>query len=183
MLETKGTLNDDRFERLNALEFVWSPNQMRWNMMVNHLKDFTRVHGRVSVPDKYVTADGSQLGWWARTQRSARNFTSKNKYLTPQRIAQLDAAGFIWGSAFEEQWNIMFNRLKQFKQQYGHFSVPKSFKGDDNNGCHLGSWVALQRQKRNTMDTLSLKRKEKLNSIGFSWDPTNDSNKKPRLQY
>eukprot|EP00978_Attheya_sp_CCMP212_P048868 scaffold586586_cov114-Attheya_sp.AAC.1 len=26
ILKTHGTLNDDRFERLNALEFVWSPN-------------------------------------------------------------------------------------------------------------------------------------------------------------
>jgi hypothetical protein len=183
MLETNGTLNDDRFERLNALEFVWSPNQMRWNMMVNHLKEFTRVHGRVSVPDKYITADGAQLGWWARTQKSARNGTSKNNHLTPQRIAQLDAAGFVWGSALDEQWNTMFNRLKQFKQQYGHCGVPRSFKGDDDNGCHLGSWAALQRQKRNTMDTLSLERKEKLDSIGFLWDPKNDSYKKPRLEY
>eukprot|EP00978_Attheya_sp_CCMP212_P048869 scaffold586586_cov114-Attheya_sp.AAC.2 len=160
---------------------------MRWNTMVHHLKEFTRVYGRVSVPDKYVTTDGAQLGWWARTQETARNDSGKNNHLTPQRIAQLDAAGFVWGSAFEEQWNIMFNRLKQFKQQYGHCGVPRSFKGDYDNACHLGSWAALQRQKRNIMDTLSLERKEKLDSIGFLWDPLNDSYKqgykKPRLQY
>jgi hypothetical protein len=183
MLETSGTLNDDRFERLNALGFVWSPNQTRWNIMVSHLKEFTRIHGHVSVPDKYVTTDGSQLGWWARTQRSARNGSSKNTHLTPQRIAQLDAAGFIWGSSLEEQWNVKFNSLKQFKLQHGHCDVPRSFKGDAHDGCHLGNWVTLQRQKRNTMDTLSLEREAKLESIGFSWGPMNDSYKKPRLQY
>jgi hypothetical protein len=186
MLQAKnGKLSANRVERLNELEFVWNSNEMRWTTMINHLKEFTRVHGRVRVPDKYVTADGVQLGWWARTQKSTRNGKSKNKHLlTPERIAELDAAGFVWASALEEQWNIMFTRLGQFKQQHGHCNVPKNLKGDSDNGRHLGSWVYQQRQKRNTADTLSLKRKEKLESIGFLWDTTkDDSNKKPRLEY
>jgi hypothetical protein len=149
--------------------------------MIDHLKEFTRVHGCVHVPGKYVTEDA--LGWWASTQKSSRNSKSKNNHLlTPKRIAELNAAGFVWDSALEEQWNTMFKRIGQFKQQYGHCNVPKSFKGDDENGRHLGCWVFQQRQKRNTTDTLSLERKEKLESIGFLWDTTNDeSNKKPRL--
>eukprot|EP00978_Attheya_sp_CCMP212_P014598 scaffold37308_cov49-Attheya_sp.AAC.1 len=186
VLQAKGKLKDDRVERLNDLEFVWDSNQMRWNTMVDHLKEFTRVHGRVRVPDKYVTTDGVQLGWWVRTQRSYRNINCKNNMplLTPERIAELDAAGFIWDSLSEEKWNMMFNRLGQFKHQYGHCNVPKSFKGDGDDGRQLGSWVYQQRQNRDTVDTLSLKRKEKLDSIGFLWDTKNDdSNKKPRLQY
>eukprot|EP00978_Attheya_sp_CCMP212_P002082 scaffold4310_cov42-Attheya_sp.AAC.1 len=182
MLQTKGKVNDDRVKRLNDLEFVWDSNQMRWDTMVNHMKEFIRVHGRVRVPDKYVTADGVQLGWWARTQKTARK-GKNNHLLTPERVAELDSFGFVWASALEEQWNIMFTRLWQFKQQYGHCNVPKSFKGYGDNDPHLGSWVF--RQRRNTADSLSLERKEKLDSIGFLWDTTNDESpcKKPRLQY
>jgi hypothetical protein len=177
MFETNGTLNDDRLERLNALELVWNPNQMRWSRMVNHLKEFTRLHGCVSVPGNYVTTDGAHLGLWVMRQKVTRNDTGKKNHLTPMRIAQLDAAGFIWASALEGQSNIMFNRPKQF-------SVHRSFKGDDDNGCHLGSSVALQSvQKRNTTDMLSLERNERLDSIGVSRAPIIDSCKKPRLQY
>jgi len=52
-------------------------------------------------------------------------------FLTPERIAELDVFGFVWSSALEDQCTIMFNRLGQSEQQYGHCNVPRSFsKGD-----------------------------------------------------
>jgi hypothetical protein len=185
MLQTKGKMNDDRIKRLKDLDFVWDSNQERWNTMIDHMKEFIRVHGRVRVPDKYVTADGAQLGWWARTQKTSRKGNSKH-YLSGERIAELDAIGFVWASATEEQWNIMFDRLGQFNQQYGHTNVPRCYKGDGDNVTHLGRWVGQQREKENKMDASSMTRKEKLDSIGFLWDPMNiesSSSKKPRLQY
>jgi len=184
MFEKNGTLVDDeKFKLLDDLGFVWDPSSTRWNVMVNHLRDYTRAHGDVRIPDNYMTVDGTQLGWWARTQKSARKGTRKRNHLTPERIAQLDAAGFVWGSALEEQWNTMYERLKDFKEENSHTCVPQNYKCDDKpDGFHLGTWVSHQRQNRSKIDDVSLKRKERLDVIGFDWGPMGCIRKKPRLE-
>jgi hypothetical protein len=60
----------------------------------------------------------------------------------------------------------MFARLVQFKDRFGHCNVPFGWSEDAN----LGNWVILQRDlihKRR----LSAKRIQRLEVLGFKWEP------------
>jgi hypothetical protein len=50
-------------------------------------------------------------------------FTGNGK-ITPDRISRLEAIGFEWDPQ-RAQWNLMFDKLKQFKEEVGHCKVPK----------------------------------------------------------
>ena len=62
-------------------------------------------------------------------------------------------------------WDQWFGRLKAYKDREGHCRVPALHK---ENGLRLGSWVDRQRQ---TKDRLSAARRQRLDEIGFDWNP------------
>ena len=81
-----------------------------------------------------------------------------------ERKRRLDAIGFVWDTR-ESLWEEGFAALKKFQIREGHCLVPTphvegTFK--------LGAWVGEQRQHR---DTMSAERKQRLNAIGFVWNP------------
>jgi hypothetical protein len=85
-------------------------------------------------------------------------------HLTPARITQLDSIGFSW-DPFTEQWEQGFRALQNFKETHGHCRVAHRFSV---NRFNLGTWVNSQRQKK---DQLTKDRLNRLNSLGFDWDP------------
>jgi hypothetical protein len=44
------------------------------------------------------------------------------------------------------QWNVMFEKLKAYKEMYGNCTVPNLYVCDD--GTKLGRWVSKQRLMR-----------------------------------
>ncbi|KAG7358175.1 helicase domain protein [Nitzschia inconspicua] len=70
---------------------------------------------------------------------------------------------------YEKRWESTYQRLVKFRKEHGHTMVPQSFNdGDDK--PHLGRWVVMQRFLRKRKDPpYSIKRAEKLDSIGFVW--------------
>jgi hypothetical protein len=72
----------------------------------------------------------------------------------------------------DTKWEIMFDRLVEFKKKYGHCLVPNRYKNDNK----LGSWVSTQRKQykalacgRYDATTLPTHRIKKLDEIGFVW--------------
>lgn len=70
------------------------------------------------------------------------------------------------------KWEIMFDRLVEFKEKHGHCLVPNRYKADNK----LGSWVSTQRRQYKAMETgrfnattLPDDRVQRLESIGFIW--------------
>jgi len=61
------------------------------------------------------------------------------------------------------QWEKCFSELQQFKERVGNCRAPQGHKEDD---FRLGSWVTVQRSKK---DTLSPERIKKLDALGFVW--------------
>ena len=55
--------------------------------------------------------------------------------------------------------------MLQFKEAEGHCKVLTNFKLD---GFNLGQWITTQRANQ---DSMSPERKQKLDDIGFVWDP------------
>jgi len=76
----------------------------------------------------------------------------------------LEEIGFIW-DPLEQQWEEGFAALASFEQRVGNCNVPQGYKEGD---YRLGTWVGKQRSKK---DTLSPERRQRLEEIGFIWDP------------
>lgn len=79
----------------------------------------------------------------------------------------VDALKTIIVSSSTATWYHCFGLLQKYRQREGHCIVPIEHQED---GFNLGSWVRAQRtNKRHAR--LSNDKVEKLNSIGFVWEP------------
>ncbi|MGI9142408.1 MAG: helicase associated domain-containing protein, partial [Fluviibacter sp.] len=105
-----------------------------------------------------VLENGVDLGGWVIKQRTRRN------HLTQEQISQLDSIDFSW-NPIEEEWDKHFNVLLRFWKKEGHCRVTQKQEVDS---LSLGTWVQKQRAKK---DQLSTSQRDRLNSLGFSWDP------------
>jgi hypothetical protein len=76
----------------------------------------------------------------------------------------LDEIGFDW-DPFTTAWEDGFAALVRFKQRERHCNVPDKHKEGDHN---LGVWVSHQRANK---DDLSPERRQRMDEIGFDWDP------------
>jgi hypothetical protein len=65
-------------------------------------------------------------------------------------------------TAYEEQWEGMFAKLEQYRQQHGDCLVSHHYEEDPS----LGIWVDNQRSGRSNLDSEKITR---LESIGFVW--------------
>ena len=100
-----------------------------------------------------------------------------NYRLTEDRRKRLEEVGFAWSvresengseqgriirNSYDDQWDAMFNRLKEYKESNGHCLVPKRCKEDPK----LGTWVDTQRVQYKKM-------KKKLASQGIIYQGPN----------
>jgi Helicase associated domain len=179
-----------RRQILDSIGFVWIVNERlrqlspetgqyasaaerfnaRWNVMFEQLKEYKKGHGHCEVPQRYECADGTKLGAWVSSQRSAG--TSDIKTNSMRRQA-LDDIGFVWqvrepGYTRDEQWNDMFQLLQEYQAEHGDCLVPKEYVTKDKKP--LGIWVRSQRSELASgklFKDLYKDRLEKLQSIGF----------------
>lgn len=99
--------------------------------------------------------------------------------LTDDRRRRLEAIDFVWSAresektteqgritrnSYDDQWDAMFTRLKEYKAKYGDCLVPKRFKEDQK----LGTWVDTQRVQYKKL-------KKKLEEHGIDYNGPNDS--------
>jgi superfamily II DNA or RNA helicase/DNA-binding TFAR19-related protein (PDSD5 family) len=159
----KNKLSEERKERLEALGFVWDGNDHAWEEGFRELCAYHQEHGNCDVPNSYITDTGFMLGSWASRQRQ---FLKKNK-LSDERKERLEALGFVW-DPFAEQWEEGFRELSAYHQEHGNCNVPSSYITET--GFKLGVWADTQRQKLKK-NKLSDERKERLEALGFVWDP------------
>ena len=79
-----------------------------------------------------------------------------NYRLTDERRMRLEKAGFVWSAkegekgseagqiirnSYDDQWDCMFEKLKEYKEKYGDCLVPKRYQESPK----LGTWVDTQR--------------------------------------
>jgi hypothetical protein len=85
----KNKMQPDRKELLDALKFVWKPDDKLWHQQHEKPLEHERIDGHCEVPNK--CNDDKSLGWWAVTQR-ARHANDK---MPPDRKELLDALDFV----------------------------------------------------------------------------------------
>jgi hypothetical protein len=154
-------MTTDELEKLNALGFVWKPAAQwegTWQQQYDRLGDYQRTQGHCRVPQNHPG-----LGLFVRVQRRLYQ-TGK---LDPERRDKLEQLGFCWSihtkrtnetktknhegentaststqNRQDKKWEIMFQRLLQFKEKHQHTLVPYLYDQDRK----LGSWVMMNRQ-------------------------------------
>ena len=89
-LKNKGTLSDERLERLLGIGFDFDPIASHWEAMFQALVAFKDEHGHCNVPGSYQP--NPKLAKWCSWQR-----TNKRKgRLSEERVGLLEAIGFVW---------------------------------------------------------------------------------------
>jgi superfamily II DNA or RNA helicase/uncharacterized protein (DUF2384 family) len=154
----KKDLTAEQLMRLNKLGFIWDARAELWETNFAALQKFHQREGHCLVPQQYED-DGLNLGGWVAAQRM------RKKKSTPQQLKRLNKLGFIW-NARAEPWERHFAALQKFHQREGHCRVSRLKKECELN---LGNWVITQRSRKEGLTPDQIKR---LDSLGFSWDPT-----------
>ena len=154
------------------------PNKVPWDFRFRELMEYADEHGNCNVPQRWEK--NPSLGRFVKINRQyyMRKITKKGGRKNPlidERIALLDAIGFVWDIRQRicrpYVWHDEFRKLKQFHKKFGHFNVPNEPKYG-----RLYGWVFSMRYFQNMKfekDTgLHLKiltpgRESQLNEIGF----------------
>ncbi len=157
--KNKTQLTAERIDRLNTLGFVWDAYSDQWEKAYAALLKYAKREGNTLVPHRH-SEDGIKLGVWASTQRADK------ESLSPERINRLNSIGFSW-DPHSHQWEKHFEALVSFKKKNGHCRVPKGHNPSDSE-LEFYHWVNRQRKHKSK---LSPERINRLDSIGFSWDP------------
>ncbi|OEU08628.1 hypothetical protein FRACYDRAFT_196115 [Fragilariopsis cylindrus CCMP1102] len=156
----KKLVSEEQIRLLVSIGFIWKHHEViPWDEMFRKLISYKKEHNSTSVPRKYP-ADPN-LGMWVSHQRTFFN----NKTISIDRINRLESIDFVW-DPFGEKWMELFHKLVAYKKKHKSTYVPKNYKEDPK----LGRWVHHQRDVYKNK-TISIDRINRLESIGFVWDP------------
>ncbi|ELP66194.1 Helicase associated domain protein [Streptomyces sp. WI04-05B] len=122
-------------------------------------------HGDLRVHDDYRTSTGLGLGRWVAYLRKLHQLGK----LSPSQIEEWEAVGMTW-SVPEQKLQELIHELREFKKDYGHLNVPKTYtakRGDRE--YTLGNICATLRTSYSNGQVPEAK-VEALNAEGFIWD-------------
>merc|ERR1711957_77008 len=95
------TMNKERIQLLEGLEFQWSRYkgtwpENGWYAQFTRLAEFHRIHGTTTVPAKYPP--DQKLAYWVITQRRQYQRMQKGKtsFMNKERIQLLEGLAFRW---------------------------------------------------------------------------------------
>ena len=150
----KGSLSQDRLQRLVEIGFNWDPLASKWDEMFNELLAYKAQHGDVNVPDEWPTP----LGAWVGKQRSSK----RSGKLSDDRLQRLVDIGFLW-DANESRWEARYGELLTYKEKHGDINIPID------RASELWRWVSTQRIFKKK-GKLPANKTQRLDAIGFIWD-------------
>ncbi|MDE7209884.1 MAG: Helicase associated domain protein, partial [Lachnospiraceae bacterium] len=178
-----GCLGEVQVARLDAIGMRWQAMpEAAWERNFAEAKSYYREHGNLSIPKRYITGSGRNLGIWLQRQRTGR----RKGLLEKWQVMQLDGIGMVW--EMEEPWEVGFRHAKEYFGANGNLEVPNGYICEDE--YRLGKWISNQRsayaawkrqdsgvegkEKRDGMagerKKLSAEKIWKLEEIGMVWN-------------
>jgi hypothetical protein len=169
--ERRGRMEEIGFN----IELQSEKNERIWNAKLQRLKKYKRKHGDCSGPPKNASnsAEDAELVIWVTHQR--RGY--KDGTIPNHRIQKLEEAGFVWSivergpqAPTEKQelaWEKSYEKLREFYEVHGHFTVPHVF--DNGKINPFNSWIFSQRRFY-AQGQMKKDRRLKLEAIGFIWN-------------
>ncbi len=158
----KRQLRSDKIQQLESIEFEWDPVNNYWKQMFMALNKFKEKHHHCNVPSAF--SQDPSLGLWVGTQRQIY----KKGQLSSARIQQLESIEFEW-DPINAQWQQMFDKLIQYKNEYHGWDVSIGLQKDPS----LASWINNQRYFYKKSQ-LSHDKIQKLEAVGFAWKSINN---------
>jgi superfamily II DNA or RNA helicase len=154
-------LDDRKKERLESLSnWSWNPLGDKWDKAFTELENYSTTHNSSLVPSDHITSTGFKLGNWVNSQRG------KKVKLSQDKVNRIEALPKWSWSPIDEYWELGFEMLKQYHDEFGNLLVSVRYKST--NGFSLGSWVGSQRANKNDLDPDKRVKLENLD--GWIWD-------------
>ena len=155
----------DRIELLKTLpDWVWNTHEAAFEEGLAVMKKYRAEKGHANPSSGEKFGEFAIYGW-ANKRRTEK--AKNDPKLTLERIAALDALGFVW-SADEARWMKNYTATKAWVEQNGNAMPPTSKVFD---GCDIGTWGASQRVLKRK-DKLLDERVELLGNLpGWEWEP------------
>ena len=160
-------LTEERIALLDQIGMVWDVPDYLFEKNYALCLEYYRTHGNLDMSTRYVAEDGTRLGSWLHSLRTAsKSRSTKRAELTESQKARLNEIGFAWDGRHTTTWEKSYQAAIEYKNKYGNLDIPVAYITDD--GVRLGRWIRHQREVYHT--TLSDARKKKLDRIGMVWD-------------
>jgi hypothetical protein len=145
-----------------------------WTIRLEEARLFLQEEGHCRIPHEYLP--NNALASWAKRQRfqykrfSNKDSSTRNSFLTLERIQMLDELGFVWDLQ-AKSWDDRFEELREYVSQHGGNADVPSAHPDNKK---LAIWVKCQRRqyklrKAEKRTTISIYRVALLESVGFNW--------------
>lgn len=174
--ESYGNLSEDRIKKLESIGMVWnSVRDLSWQRYYTAAQEYYTANGDLKVPATYVTDSGVCLGSWISNLRTYRKNGSQQSYLTPDRIAQLDAIGMIW-DVHDYTWQRNYTAALEYHRKHGSLKMPKGYVTED--GIRLHLWLQNMRAAYRRHDKsyhLSDEQIRLLSELGMVWQNNHDA--------
>jgi hypothetical protein len=162
-----GMIPNGQTRLLDELGFSWKQHERgSWEDRLAEVAEFKEKNGHCEIPLNFP--ENPKLGHFVNAMRTQW----KNGRLSADRLAKLEAVGFVWKSAAKIEvvegitvkWMARFNELLQYKKIHGNFDIP----GEWSENPSLGRWVARQRFGK-LKGKLKPAHEKILEQNGFNW--------------
>ena len=169
-----GIISVEKVKQLQSIHgtWTWDPIEGAWNEYFEELKMYVAKHGNARPSRTHGVEYG--ITEWIINQRESYS----SQKLSKERIDALESVHPSWSwNPLEDDWNFMFNLLKEFEEINGHTRVFATHKFK---GHNLGNWVHAQRSKKSERPGsrkggVSEERAERLESLStWTWDPAEE---------
>lgn len=161
----EGRLGSEQASMLAGLGVGWEADRDRsFDDWVQLLCEYRVQFGDVKVPDGFIF-HGKNLGRWCGNVR----LQYKSGRLDAERVARLEAVGFVWAPV-EALWENGYLHAKRYFERNRNLDVPKDYIDED--GYKLGLWIQTQRRVKagNRHGNLDEEKIEKLEALGIRWN-------------
>jgi len=150
---------------------------------IEALRAYHKIHGDLVIPRRFIvpSEDSFPKEWHGIDISSSiynMRWWQKNVKSKPDRVAELNKLGFVWGR-LQHEWNLILEALITYSSIYGDVLVPNKFvvpHGDDQWPkatwkIPLGSCVYRIRSRNDFLRGGNAgSRRVQLDGLGFVWD-------------
>lgn len=173
-----GNLTARQIAQLDAIGMRWEgARDVAWKKYYAAAQKYHAEHGNLLIPVTEPDYMGIPLGRWIAQLRAYRKNGLQSAYLTPARIAKLDALGMVWDVPdylFEKNYHAAV----EYHREHGDLNVPLYYVAPD--GIRLGAWLASLRTAQNNKTSKRAPLTEAqialLDELGFSLRNKHDLN-------
>jgi len=146
-----------------------------WNDKLQKLREYVGENGKLPELNKRKRGSGEEkmlATFIASAKNKVNNHNLANKY--PHRAMALEELGVSWGNENENKFEMMFQKLLDYKKEHGTFRIP-SLKLCQESGCKelvkLHHWVFTHVAAfRYQLPTKNVEIAKRFLDVGFSFE-------------